>query len=132
MSGGGKGHSVDAIKSNVVYYYATVYGASTDNVSGAINKYTTSTSTHIDNITAANSIAGLGNNIILAGTDASVNDTIFAVAHHFADNGTASAYRMSVEGATPASTLWGTDNLTLSSDNATRYNSQDSLCVDAR
>ena len=132
IGGSGTGHSVDAIESNGVYYYSTVNGASTDNVSGAIYKYTTSASTHLDNITAANSSAGVGNNIVLAGTDASANDTIFAVANHIGDNKTASAYRISVGDATPASTLWGTDNLTLSGDNATRYNSQVSLCADAR
>jgi hypothetical protein len=128
--GAGTGHSVDAIESNGVFYYATLNP--TDNISGAIYKYTTSASAYLDNITAANSSAGAGNNLVLAGTDASANDTIFAVANHYADNTSISAYRISVGDATAASTLWGTDNLTLSGDNSTRFNSQVSLCADAR
>jgi hypothetical protein len=131
IGGAGTGHGVDAIESNGTFYYATINGANTDNVSGAIYYYTASgAATLIDNIT--NNSVGVGNNMVLAGTDASANDTIFVLANDRDDNNSAAAYRIAVGTTTGTSTAWGTDNLTLQGDNSTAFQSQTSLCADAR
>jgi hypothetical protein len=99
-------------------------------VHGGIYYYTsTGYGTLIDNITGNE---GVGNNIVLAGTDATANDTVFAIANNLSDNQTATAYRIAVGTTTGTSSLWGTDNLTLAWDNATTFQSQTSLCADAR
>ena len=127
----GTGHTVDAIESNGTTYYATINGSDSDNISGAVYSYTSSgESTFVDNITYPNSTAGVGNKLVLAGTDVSSGDTIFAVTNHRGDNRTVSAYKLT----SSTSTLWGTDNLTTginAGDNASRTETM-GFCADAR